>query len=335
VEDTPNKRSADIRLSRKSGSDEIEVRIQISSDWVEAPKEFRIELASHDFISSSWCATIVERMKDGEQLWSGQFTVAGDKPRLLEVTALDFGLGEKIINVTPNQQFHFEPMESGEWATGVDASNELNKRIGERTTFFSQPLIAPGATMSSQSFIAVMVADNVHLTENHYVPGFMILPIRDSTLGADIAVVLNNVISEMGHQCAIDMQGWLTKLRGTNPAAIVYAPNVRAQSPEEAHQHVADLTHQLLDITALRREARPRLLGGVLLDSSGAATRVSGTWVESPGYMGNLLGGFLSGEEPHELVEIWKVTRQDTRIQLWLSMYADALSESRQDYSFF
>ena len=326
-----------VRLTDVETAGDIEVQVSLHDDWHETlPDQVQLALGCHEVISSSWCASVsCVREKDGP-LWKGRVTVSGDHPRLLEVTRIDTPTAPSLPDLLPDASLHLEPARPGEWITGQVASDELECRRQQREQFFGGPLCAPEATHESPTFAAVMVTDNVHLTVAHRVPGLAVIPLQQSTLGIDIVGALNEVLPQLGYQCVVDPTQWLGMIQQRNPAAIVHASAIKARSPEEAQAHVAESTHQLLDITALRRGARPRLLGGVLLtkDATGRMTGVR-MWVESRGYTGNLLGGFVSGEDPHGLIDIWGGTRANPRTQLWLSMYADALADARSDYRFF
>lgn len=60
-----------------------------------------------------------------------------------------------------------------------------------------------------------------------------------------------------------------------------------------------------------------------------------GWWTEGTVYTGNLLSGFLSGEDPHSLLQQWDGLTSDPRARLWISLYADVLSDERWEYRLF
>jgi hypothetical protein len=111
-------------------------------------------------------------------------------------------------------------------------------------------------------------------------------------------------------------------------------PEVHAANAESAARAARDATLSFLDLLALRRGAAPRLLGGVVGGYDGDDATVRHSWIEGA-YSGNHLGGFISGEDQHGLLEHWAGVLKNPKAKLWLSLYEDALRETRWDFRFF
>ena len=330
---------AAVRLDSVAGEGDVVIKVELNDANGQPPDYFDVILGYHDRVASGWCASVPCREYVKGCGWTASVSIRGAFPRLIEVTSITARWTGRSESLDPNPRLHLEPEQPGEWRTGAQASDALTHVAAEREDFFAQALTAPGTEANkSTPFSAVMVADNVHLTAPHRVPGLAILPLTQASLGMDIAVVLADVMPKLGYQYGVDLPAWLSMVQRRNPAAIVHAPLVLATSPAEAIGYVSQQTHRLLDITAWRRGARPRLLGGLVIetiegDEDGAAKIY--TFVESRGYTGNQLGGLISGEDPDYLLAVWDITQSDPRAQLWLSLYADSLSENRPDYQFF
>ncbi|WP_327070250.1 hypothetical protein [Kitasatospora sp. NBC_01302] len=148
--------------------------------------------------------------------------------------------------------------------------------------------------------------------------------------------VLNSVLSQLGFSTGIHPDAWLSEMRRRRPAAILHMRSIQVDSPKSAHLVAQHTSHQLLDLMALKRGATPRIIGGAIgaADDNGLL-QFLGSWVEGAGYTGNLMGGFLAGEEPRALLNHWQGMQSDARLKLWLSLYADALADERWEYRLF
>ncbi len=128
----------------------------------------------------------------------------------------------------------------------------------------------------------------------------------------------------------------MERMQERRPAALLYVRKVHSVDAESASKICRHTAHDLLNLLALRRDDTPRLLGGVIgvTDSQGV-TRHVGSWIDGASYGGNLIGGFISGEDPHGLMQFWDGLSTEPRARLWLSLYADAIADQRWDYRLF
>jgi hypothetical protein len=206
-----------------------------------------------------------------------------------------------------------------------------------REAYFNVPLTAPGSSGSAAEYYVVGLADNLLLRHAQRVPGMVLTPLGNPTLGTDTCEVLNDVLAQRNFTTRFDPSSWLQKMQRDRPAVVLECRRVLAGSGEQAGQFGRELMHRMLDLMTLRRGAAPRMMAGVV----GEATNPPGSyeyrasWIEHSGYTGNLLGGPLSGEDIPSLVQYWDGLDRDPRTQLWLSLYSDALADMRWDYRLF
>jgi hypothetical protein len=226
------------------------------------------------------------------------------------------------------------PGGDGIWISDEQAqvARQLLEQVREQ--HFALPLVAPEAAENAPEFYVVAVADNLLLTQEQRVPGMTLSPLAP-VLGDDIRVVLNELLQERGFQQPLDQEEWIQRLRWDRPAVLVECL-VKAESPEAAATFSAEVIRRMLDLKTLRRGAAARLIAGVVgqktgLDSYG----VGHVWFEHSGYLGNLVGGPISGEDIHGLQREWTGLQANPRAQLWASLYADAVRDTRWDYQFF
>ncbi|MER6976244.1 hypothetical protein [Streptomyces carpinensis] len=255
--------------------------------------------------------------------------------RLIRLTALTNGSGSPIEVRQP--QLFLEPATPGAWEQGDTAESELARIESEREARYQLTLKADDVTTGDPVFSSVTLVDGILLTANLRVPGINALRLEESSLGSDGVEVLNSVLPQLGFTSAIAPQAWMSDMRRRRPAIVLHMPSVQATDVQSASDVTRKAAHQLLDLLALKRGSRGRIVGGALglPDPSTGKIAFSGSWIEGGGYEGNLMGGFVSGEDPAGLFSDWQHMATDPRIQLWLSLYADALSENRWDYRLF
>lgn len=299
----------------------------------ESAGPLQVQLALHDDIAVIWFASFdCNRIGDA---WEGRLGLEPAKqPRLLELVRVQVAEGELIEMGDP--RLFLEPTGNGAWATAATAEAERQRLEGAREARFGVPVVDPAASESDPTFAVLMLADNLYLTTLQRIPGIRVLPLSQTTLGADVVEVLNDVLQQLGFGDGVPPQRWMEEIQRRRPAAVIHVPRVRAADGRAAHAVCLRMAHHLLDLLALRRGATPRLLGGVVgaLDDQGVP-RYSGFWIEGSGYTGNLAGGFIAGEDIHGLLLRWDGLSRDPRARLWLSLYADAIADERWDYRLF
>ncbi|MET9512157.1 MucBP domain-containing protein [Streptomyces flavidovirens] len=293
----------------------------------------QVNLAQHDEIATAFFASGSCQRVAGS--WELSFPLeASEHRRLVQLVKVTDAEGHGID--IPHLQLFFEPSGEGEWEAGDKANAELKRVEMERERRFSVTLRAEGAGAGNSIFSTVMLVDNLLLRVVRRVPGVVIIPLTDSTLGSDTSQVLNSVLQQLGYEQLIDPERWLEQMRHRRPAAIFHVPRVEAEGADAAYKYCRQRVHELLDLLALKRGDAPRLIGGVIasVDEEGRS-HFQGASIEGSGYAGNILSGFGSGDDAHSLLAQWESLRGDARLRLWLSLYADAIGDERWDYRLF
>jgi hypothetical protein len=119
---------------------------------------------------------------------------------------------------------------------------------------------------------------------------------------------------------------------------LVRAERVFAATHEEALRLAHDKRDQLLDLMALHRQSSGVSFATVvqkLGDPISARYDDTRFLSEAQSYGGNLLGGFISGEDQHTLLGHDRATAADPFLALCLSLYRDAESENDADFAYF
>lgn len=270
---------------------------------------------------------------DGQH-WSGTIDLSGSpRSRLLEVVRLgDFSSNQLLDSVN---RIFLEPQSNGRWITGNEAEQERQARHESREAYYGSPLVANGASETDTLYRGVYIYDNILLSQVHRVPGISLVPLQNSSLGSDVISVINDLLPQFGFLDALDTQVWMARMQTEHPA-IVLTIHVHATSDESAIATIEGQTYRLAVLTAFRRMSSPTFRGGVLARRIGTDQYQGIRWWTGPQtYRGNLLGGFLAGEDQSELLDMWGRLQHRPNVELLMSLYRNALSEASWEYQFF
>ena len=130
---------------------------------------------------------------------------------------------------------------------------------------------------------------------------------------------------------AIDPGGWAQHHVNNRPMMAFWVPAVFAVSHDEAYALTHFEVDRLLDLLALHRRASGTPWLTVVWNPATARTW---TYRDSGNYIGNLIGGFLSGEDVETLIKHRIAIDNDPVAALWLSLYRDAQAERNVDFAF-
>ncbi|MFC8234826.1 hypothetical protein [Streptomyces sp. NPDC057284] len=322
-----------VKSSLQSNDSLLTVSLFLDNDeGVTGPLHFT--LSEHDEIGITFfMSAACERVKNGG--WEFKHPIEpSDRRRLLHLVQVS-DAREQVIQI-PESQLFFEPTNEGTWRGGDEAEAELKRISDAHEERFSVILTADNSDASDPVYASIVLVDNLLVTARRRIPGMAVIPITGSTLGSDGSQVLNSVLQQFGYKSLIDPDQWLVNMQRRRPAAIMHVEKIRAPTPQVAVAFSRELVREFLDLMALKRGDTPRIIGGVIggTDSEGAP-QCLGSWMDGSQYTGNLIGGFTAGEDPHSINVHWQAARNDPRIRLWLSLYADALSDERWDYRLF
>lgn len=319
---------AGVKLSTGQGRWVVDV---LAPEQPPAGDTLNVQLVLHDDVDVSWFASI--GCAPGPSGWQGALEARAGGPHLVEVRGFTDAHGDEVPF---HPTLHLEPSGDGEWTSGGQAEAEKARLHDLRTARFFIVLTAPTATPKDDHFKVLMVADNLHLTVTHRLPGIGVTRLENVTLGSDVPQVINDLLPQLGFEGTIEPTAWIASTQTRRPSAAIVFHDVLAPSAQEAVNFARNEAMRLVDLLAYRRGAKPRLIAGVVgrLEGAGRITLV-GAWPEGDGYTGNLLGGFISGEDPYSLLHQWESIERQPRVRLWLSLYADALADGRWEYRLF
>jgi hypothetical protein len=154
-----------------------------------------------------------------------------------------------------------------------------------------------------------------------------------SGIGASEEIALmDQYLSANGFEKISGAKALSEVVRREQPAAIVRFPKISATSPGECIEVAVQNAKILSDLLALQRESYSTVIGTIVIDP--AAGRY---WfrVCKPTYTGNLVGGFLGGEDPSQTQRRLAKVRENESLRLYLKLYRDAVAEQDVEMAYY
>lgn len=200
----------------------------------------------------------------------------------------------------------------------------------ERREFFDQ---AVGDEDGSTEYRVKILVAGLHLTTILSYPGLQVRPLSIKRGPTWDGEVLSEILATSGWGVIADLDAWASGRLRSRPMALMNIDRIRADSGEEAHRTAMRLGEAVLDVLALRRDARGEIVGSAVQEDGNTVEALIAP--HGPTYRGNLLGGFISGEDPHDFVKEVEAVLASPRLALLLSLYAEAEAEDDLDFAYF
>lgn len=226
----------------------------------------------------------------------------------------------------------------------ADSAREVEER---REELYAEPLGDPSAT-NAREFRILMFLERLLLTRPLRVPGIQMIPLIESWepvqrsfgLGAsDEVELINQVLRDWrwtGPQQSVD-PSWRERNAHNRPVVLMDAPRVFATSPERALSLAHNTRDRLLELLAFHRNSSGVSFATAIQmrdPATGGYTDLR-VYPEVEIYRGNLMGGFLSGEDQSGLLADYRAMRSDPFLRFVLYLHAEAQAEKDLDFAYF
>lgn len=198
-----------------------------------------------------------------------------------------------------------------------------------RRVDLARPLVADSA-VSRKEFKVLSFVEGCLLTRPIRLTGFEVHPVGGNG-SRDEALLLNRALSSLAWPANLKPDEWASFAAKERPVILFHFPRVLAETRESAIHFAVGVREQVLDLLALHRGARGNPLALFVAE---AGTQDVNVVPEFQNYTGNLLGGFLSGEDPEQLSNQVGVVQTQPLISLFLSLFKDSLLESEPDFTY-
>lgn len=231
--------------------------------------------------------------------------------------------------------------------TPEQAADSAHEMEGRREEMYAEPLGDP-SVLNAQEFRILMFLERLLLTRPLRVPGIQMTllieswePVQRSFgLGAsDEVELINQVLRDwrwMGPQQSVD-PSWRERNAHNRPVVLMYAPRVFATSPERALRLAHNTRDRLLELLAFHRNSSgvPFATAIQMLDPATGGYTDMRVYPEVELYQGNLMGGFLSGEDQSSLLADYRAMRSNPFLVFVLYLHAEAQAEKDLDFAYF
>lgn len=202
--------------------------------------------------------------------------------------------------------------------------------LEERERVLAHPL-GDAFQRDAEQYEVFCFVRNLLLTRQMRLRGVEVYPIVRGDSETSILSVVNEVLGLFGNNAPIRESEWAPILEQRHPLALIRFPRVYATTYEEAGAVVDSYQDLLIDLFAVHRGASGEAVANIIvrLRDGGKAWRPA-----AAPYRGNLIGGWLSGEDPTSIIHQVRAIEGDSLLQLWLALFREARAESNPDHQF-
>lgn len=298
---------------------------------VEGAREFAgqsasLILARTDNIETGWAASLGVQM-DSDGAGGGEWVSVGlGRESAVFATALEVGGEHHAIDSTEVSVVN----PSTAVTTSEDASARRTTLESEQEARYARGLGDPAGAGNIEHRV-VCAVERLLVTTPMRLPGVEVLPVAPRSRGEEQRAMLDALLAQVGWPTRIDPSAWGDRVEPSRPwTAIVCAP-VWAPSLEEAAALAWVSRDELLAVVGLNRGARGRSVATVVEQRQPDDSIRHRVYVEDARYGGNLIGGFISGEDQAGLLAQQAAMHADPLLRLCVDLYSEALAEPSPD----
>ncbi len=207
----------------------------------------------------------------------------------------------------------------------VDLYFDLQKR---REARFEQPLGTPG---QGSQFRAAVLVDGLLITQPIQTTHGAVHPQALEVCDGDVRDLINASLETLGWPGRVNDEAWNQQLN-RNDFAVFEFPNIWAADEAEADALAMAETDKLVLTLAYLRHAAPRPILVALESRTPQHIRFRSL---RGVYTGNLIGGFMGGESPRELLRVGSALAMSPKVELYVNLYLEARREKQEDSRYF
>ena len=180
-------------------------------------------------------------------------------------------------------------------------------------------------------YLGLVFVRDCKLTIRMRLGRYEVIPFEGISCNDEISLI-KSLLAENNLKLGINDDEILNKCKSEQPSFIIHFPKVCADSLNDAASKIKERSQLICDLLAVQRGARPSIIGMVLISLN---NNESWFGLNMQSYGGNLLGGFLSGEDPQFLEYSIQKSENNEKIQLYFSLYNEANKEDRIEFKYF
>ena len=215
--------------------------------------------------------------------------------------------------------------------------DEVMQQFGQlreaRNALYDVPL-GDSTKVGATRFRALCLVESLLITTELRVPGAVINPLPLKSTDLERLGFINSLLRDVGWHSQVDESKWVETTSQQSHNAAIVIPEIWAADIDEAYELLRDATTKLLAVLALNRGAAGTTTVSVI--EAPAEDGSANYRVFPPGrsYLGNLIGGPISGEGQRDVVTKFLGIDQDPLVRLCCDLYVEALAERSIDARF-
>lgn len=198
--------------------------------------------------------------------------------------------------------------------------------INDRETEFRE-----GFDNGSNEYLGLIFVKDCRLTTRMRLGNYEVIPLSGIPCFDEVNLI-QSILNANNIDININYNEILNNCQNNQPSFLIHFPKVFADSIDEAISKCQERSQIICNLLAMERDAYPSIIGMALLNLNHNENWV-GLNIHS--YRGNLVGGFISGEEPQSLKDKINKIKDNQKLQLYLSLYNDANKEIKLDFRYF
>lgn len=317
-------------------SNKSDVKVLLTIENLEQAIPVYLDIGTHNTIASHWSASITCLYSSEINAWEGRFDRNKERQGVVEIMSI-VADNKNLVN---NSDVLFVPGVRT-WKGGQIAKNAFIQLRADKRQRFDMSLQQTNYD-GDNTFAAILIVNNLNISKNQQVPGLLAMPRSESlthrALANDFASAIQHIqelAPDIKIKGIIDQEKWAHLSRANAPSSLVYAHSIIAADKDNAISVAIQATSRLNSLFTINRDDAPIIAGGLLFKVKGSELTLVNYWSEISPWMGNIVGGMISGENPYQLVEQWEKLNKNPRSQLLISIYRDAIAEKRWDHQIF
>jgi hypothetical protein len=223
----------------------------------------------------------------------------------------------------------------GDHVVDNDAAHErLQSLHRQQIARYAVPLGDKSAPGAVEHFV-VCAIERLLTTTKLKLPGIQIFPVTKRPIEAEQRDVMNHILEVLGRFGRVDDAHWARMMGGGRPWTAVVFPEIWAPDAETAGGIARVARDELLALFGVNRTARGIPVATVVEQIVRSGPPHFFLSLDDAGYRGNLLGGFISGEDQFTLVAQQHAIHADPLLHLCADLFSEAVADPSLDARFF
>jgi hypothetical protein len=177
----------------------------------------------------------------------------------------------------------------------------------------------------------VCAVERLLVTTRMRLPGVEVLPVAHRPRGEEQHAMIDALLAQVGWPTRVNLQTWGDHVEPSRPWTAIVCVPVWAPTFEEAAALAWSARDEIIAVLGLNRGARGRSVATVIEQRQPDDSIRHRVYVEDARYGGNLLGGFISGEDQAGLLAQQAAMHADALLRLCVDLYSEALADPSPD----